>query len=492
MSNLNLRKSHKLILFSVVLTSLLSACGGSSNGTTSEPVKRVENKLPSVAISSTVEVESGAEVRLSSSASDPDGSIASYQWSQKSGYGVTIRDKDQASASFTAPVLDTDDTLVFELLVTDNSGGTALDTFSIKVKRTVPENELPIVSISAPAEVEAGAEVRLVSAASDADGSIASYQWSQKSGYGITIRDKDKANASFTAPVLEADETLEIELVVTDDDGATATDIFSVKVKRTAQSPSLYASCNSELARDVLDIYTQNKNFESKIALKKWLCSTPTIEDAEFTKSVSNIFSLENHDLALNEWKTAYCSEDDKNFADSKSSHVLLQNASESASSAWTLCMQNTSALAYYATQKDRTMSDNPQSVVLTINVPADGGQLLNTDIITTNLTAVDSVPTTLESGVTNLNFNIDDVNSESHFELSGHVHNENVSCSYDVPLKPTIDANACEVLRAQSLAQGKLSERDYGYLKDTDQVPLFSAKDGNLIGRYPCALYSN
>lgn len=63
--------------------------------------------------------------------------------------------------------------------------------------------------------------------------------------------------------------------------------------------------------------------------------------------------------------------------------------------------MQSTSALTCYASQADRTRYDITNSIVLKIDVKTDGGALLNADIVTTNLTAVDNVPSTLGVGKT-------------------------------------------------------------------------------------------
>lgn len=93
--NSNKTPSFKITLFAVAFSTLLSACS-SSNDT----VQTVENKQPTVVINAIAEVESGTEVRLTSTASDPDGSIVNYQWSQKSGDMVLMRDKDQPNTSF--------------------------------------------------------------------------------------------------------------------------------------------------------------------------------------------------------------------------------------------------------------------------------------------------------------------------------------------------------------------------------------------------------
>ena len=74
-------------------------------------------------------VMTGSEVILAGSGTDSDGEIVQYQWTQTSGDAVTISQADQAQASFYAP--QTEQTLTFELTVTDNDGNTASDTVAI-------------------------------------------------------------------------------------------------------------------------------------------------------------------------------------------------------------------------------------------------------------------------------------------------------------------------------------------------------------------------
>lgn len=77
-------------------------------------------------------------VRLNGTgSSDPDGTIASYRWRQVSGTTVRLRNASTAIAEFRAPEprTKTPITLVFELLVTDNNGGTATDQVTITVTR---------------------------------------------------------------------------------------------------------------------------------------------------------------------------------------------------------------------------------------------------------------------------------------------------------------------------------------------------------------------
>jgi uncharacterized repeat protein (TIGR01451 family) len=68
---------------------------------------------------------------------DPDGTIASYQWQQMSGYPVNLSNASSAAASFSLPkgISPVPNALVFKLTVTDNAGDAASDTVLITVTR---------------------------------------------------------------------------------------------------------------------------------------------------------------------------------------------------------------------------------------------------------------------------------------------------------------------------------------------------------------------
>ena len=70
------------------------------------------------------------------------------------------------------------------------------------------------------------------SGTSDPDGQIVRYRWTQLSGKRVSIRNADTARAYFTAPRVRrgTTRTLEFELEVTDDLGATAVDQVTISV----------------------------------------------------------------------------------------------------------------------------------------------------------------------------------------------------------------------------------------------------------------------
>ncbi len=99
------------------------------------------------------------------------------------------------------------------------------------------DNAAPIVNAGDDQTVEEASAVQLSGIATDSDGSITSYAWVQISGASVTLNNADTADASFTAPDVESDETLTFQLTATDDDGAISTDSITIIVEATESIP---------------------------------------------------------------------------------------------------------------------------------------------------------------------------------------------------------------------------------------------------------------
>ncbi len=105
-----------------------------------------------------VDVEEGATVTLSGTASDPDGTISKVEWKQIGGAAdeqVVLSDKYKRNVSFvTPPVTGGKDalTLEFEFIARDNLGGVGKDTVKVTVKDNgitiVPDEFVPIRSVT--------------------------------------------------------------------------------------------------------------------------------------------------------------------------------------------------------------------------------------------------------------------------------------------------------------------------------------------------------
>lgn len=102
-----------------------------------------------------------------------------------------------------------------------------------------PANQPPSANAGPDQTVDAGSTVTLAGSGSDADGSIAGYQWEQTSGPTVSIVDANEASAFFAAPAeVAATITLMFQLTVTDNDSAIASDDISVTVEPIAIPPA--------------------------------------------------------------------------------------------------------------------------------------------------------------------------------------------------------------------------------------------------------------
>lgn len=91
------------------------------------------NVAPTVNAGVDQTVDSYAAVTLTATASDSDGTIASYAWAQTAGPAVTLAGTG-ASRAFKAPGVATDTALTFQVTATDNAGATATDTIVVTVR----------------------------------------------------------------------------------------------------------------------------------------------------------------------------------------------------------------------------------------------------------------------------------------------------------------------------------------------------------------------
>ena len=88
-------------------------------------------------------VSAGAAVTLDGTGStDSDSTIVSYAWTQTAGDTVTLTGANTATPSFTSPSTNAQQTLTFQLTVTDDGGFTGTDSVDVQVASQVIESTL--------------------------------------------------------------------------------------------------------------------------------------------------------------------------------------------------------------------------------------------------------------------------------------------------------------------------------------------------------------
>lgn len=214
------------IILSVFIISLISACGG-GGGNDGENTPPPANVAPTANAGADQTVDEETTVILSGNGTDSDGSITSYAWAQTTGTSVTINGAETATASFDTPTTTTHLTLTFQLTITDNDGATASDTIDVVVN---PVNIIPTADAGTDQTVLEMTNVTLSGSGTDTDGLIDTYMWTQSVGTPVTLTNGNTQTAYFTAPNVSSNEVLIFELLVTDNEGAEATDTIDITV----------------------------------------------------------------------------------------------------------------------------------------------------------------------------------------------------------------------------------------------------------------------
>jgi hypothetical protein len=173
-------------------------------------------------------------VTLSGSGSDVDGTVVSYLWTKISGPSSgSITNINSAATSVTGLVQGV---YLFQLEVTDNNGATRTGMMQITVNAAI--NIPPVANAGTDQTITLPLNItNLSGSGSDADGTIVSYLWTKISGPSSgTIPNINSAATSVTGLV---QGVYLFQLEVTDNNGATGTDMMQVTVNAAANIPPI-------------------------------------------------------------------------------------------------------------------------------------------------------------------------------------------------------------------------------------------------------------
>jgi YD repeat-containing protein len=206
---------------------------GGATGTTTRTVT-AQNRAPSASFTGSPHpVPTGTSVTLDASASsDPDGTIAKYEWDLD---GNGTYETNAGTTSIISRTFTPAGEKTIGLRVTDNSGATATTTRTLTVT-----NRAPTASFTAtPNPAPTGTTVTFNgSGSSDPDGTIAKYEW-DLDGNGTF---ETTTTGSSTTKSYATASTLTIGLRVTDNNGATATTTRTLTVTNRAPTASFTAT----------------------------------------------------------------------------------------------------------------------------------------------------------------------------------------------------------------------------------------------------------
>jgi uncharacterized repeat protein (TIGR01451 family) len=191
------------------------------------------NAFPTVDAGSDRSVNEGGSIVLSEAfASDADGWIASYFWSDH-GSGGSFDDPGTLHPTYTAPTTDncSGEDITLSLTVTDDWDAQASDALTLHVKNV---NDLPDVDAGPNQTVHEGDSVVLIGSASDSDGAIVGTLWEQTAGPNVSLSGESTNHAIFIAPEVSSQTELRFRLTVLDNCGGSASDSVLVTVSPIA------------------------------------------------------------------------------------------------------------------------------------------------------------------------------------------------------------------------------------------------------------------
>lgn len=215
-----MRSIHRNLCFIASLTLVGAACGGDGNGPS--------NSAPTATFAAPTCTL--LDCTFTDASTDSDGTIASRAWTFENGTPATSTEATQA-VTFAAAGTHT-----VALTVTDDGGAT--DDFSLEVTVSTTPNTPPVADFDFICNAE---ECTFTDASTDGDGTVASYAWDFGDGETSTEADPVHTYAGITELT-----DFQVELTVTDDDGAT-----NAITKTVAVAPPAQTTCDDGLGNQV-------------------------------------------------------------------------------------------------------------------------------------------------------------------------------------------------------------------------------------------------
>ncbi|AOT08820.1 PKD domain-containing protein [Pseudoalteromonas luteoviolacea] len=271
----NLRTKHK-VLACLILSTLLSACGGSKNDTKTLENKGAssqvsgennntsnnnqennqnvsdnnqnnnnsesngntsgnnggnsnkDNQSPLLNITGDTKVIEQLPITLHANATDTDGEINHYSWSYDDEL-FSAEDIHAATLTITSNnILARVDTEV-SLTVTDNQGAQTTATHYLTVEALA--NLAPTLEIIGPESVLEDKVFSLTADALDTDGHIASIQWQHDSALALSLDGTDSSVLTITTPNIFENQTVTFTASATDNQGIVNTTSHTVTIK---------------------------------------------------------------------------------------------------------------------------------------------------------------------------------------------------------------------------------------------------------------------
>ena len=215
----------------------VDACGATSEDVMTIHVRNV-NHPPLADAGPDMTVKEGQSIRLSCSASDPDGDAITYEWVVECGRGH-FDDPHALHPYYTAPMTDRceGEEIVLTLIVRDACGAEARDSMVVHVENV---DQAPWVDAGPDLSVCENGQIMILAQAGDPDGEALSVEWQAEQG---TLSDPTALCPIFYAPEVSgcSEILVRVKVTVTDPCGLSACDELVIRVYNLNHPPTVKA-----------------------------------------------------------------------------------------------------------------------------------------------------------------------------------------------------------------------------------------------------------
>jgi hypothetical protein len=212
------------------------------------------------------------EIYIQGTATDGDGSIASYSWSKISGGAASL--SGGTTSQLRAYNL-LQGSYVFRLTAKDNDGATRSDDVQVAVSSGSTTNVVPVAN-AGPDRATSATSITVSGSGTDKDGSIVSYKWIQYYGAAATLSNTTSPSVNVSGM---KDGKYFLRLTVTDNKGATDDDNMQVVVSGSSGGtttsttnivPVANAGSDKQITTSSVNLYGSGTDKDGKIVSYRW------------------------------------------------------------------------------------------------------------------------------------------------------------------------------------------------------------------------------
>lgn len=280
------------LIFKFVMTIqiiLLTGCGGGGGG--------IRNIGPTISAIDPGPIDERAEVTLTVTASDEDGSIREIRWKQTSGPRINFT-SNQSSITFIAPEVEQDTAFSFMINVVDDVGAISTTDISGTIVNINRAPEATDVTL----QVEKNTSLDIALSATDPDNDQITYQVTQQPQFGVLVA-LDSANRNYRyTPDTDSLTDDEITFEVSDGDlTATAKVYFDVFEPTTFKNLVISEVSSSEALYDNrwIELYNGTGN---SLSLANYALKTAVINQTDLSDSGTHSINLPDVQIKNNSY----------------------------------------------------------------------------------------------------------------------------------------------------------------------------------------------